>query len=195
MRAEGRAVASRASGAAGDGPALARRLHALEAAFRHIQTTRMQGLGLLNERLRVQAVGFEALPSLPTLDDPIKVAGGVLVTPWFINLILLPLGGGEAGIQAPVAALETWPAPGQSQVRAWGNHSLSFVGAHEAQVGPYALCSLFSPVHNFIDQAVAVATALQVLEQLRPDPPAAPALQAPGRRGFLFGRSAAVGRA
>jgi [NiFe] hydrogenase assembly HybE family chaperone len=191
MRIDAGSGAARTAAA---GAALVRRVHALEAAFRLIQATRMQGLGLLNERLRVQAVGFELLPMLPAPEGPLAVAGGVLVTPWFINLMLLPLGRAEAAARTQAASRDAWPAPGQAWVRAWGGHPLSFIGAHDVSIGAYALCSLCSPVHDVPDQAAAVATAQQVLDRLRLEAPAATGVQAPARRGFLFGRSALADR-
>jgi len=145
----------------------------LEAAFRTIQATRMQEVPLLHPALHVQAVGF-----LPHADG--AVASGVLVTPWFMSLVRLPLRA-EAG-----AAML---APGASGVREWGAHAFDFLGAHEPAVGAYEASSLFSPMAEFQDQSAAVATARSVLELLRRD--AAPAQ--PARRGFLLGRPAAGG--
>lgn len=158
---------------------LAERVLALEAAFRQIACSRMAGLGLLHPRLQVQAIGFATEADTPDL------ALGVLVTPWFMNLLQLPL------TEDAAAAL---PTPGASQTRRLAGQALDFIGAQEEQVGRYALCSLFSPMADFADQAAAVATAQAVLHLLRPAPAAvapAPAHPAPARRGFLFGRSAA----
>jgi len=144
----------------------------LEAAFRRIQATRMQGVPLLHPALQVQAVGFQP-------DAAGAVAGGVLVTPWFMSLVRLPL-----HAQAGAAML----APGAQGVRAWGAHAFDFLGAHESAVGAYEASSLFSPMAGFHDQAAAVATARSVLDLLGRD--AAPAQ--PARRGFLCGRGAAA---
>ena len=64
---------------------LPERVATLERAFRQVAETRMQGVPLLNAALQVQAVGFA-----PLADEP-GVALGVLVTPWFMNLLRLPL--------------------------------------------------------------------------------------------------------
>lgn len=56
----------------------------LEQVFRHIHQTRMQGLPILNESVKVQAVGFR-----PWQDNRV----GVLITPWFMNLMLLHVSG------------------------------------------------------------------------------------------------------
>lgn len=149
---------------------LPHRVDALEALFRRIAATRMDGVPVLNERLAVQAVGFEAVG---------EAACGVLVTPWFMNLVWLP------------AADEAALAPGASRVRAVGPERFGFIGAHEEGFGAYEACSLFSPMFEFEDQAAALATAAEVLAILRAPPPPPPEQVAvPARRALLFGRGA-----
>jgi [NiFe] hydrogenase assembly HybE family chaperone len=145
------------------------RVSALEALFRDIAATRMDGVPVLNERLAVQAVGFEAVG---------EAACGVLVTPWFMNLVWLP-----APADSPLA-------PGASRARAIGPERFDFIGAHEQGFGGYEACSLFSPMFEFEDQAAAVATATEVLAILRAPPPET--VPAPARRALLFGRGAAA---
>ncbi len=154
-------------------PTLAARVAALEARFAMIAATRMAGVPLLNERLAVAAVGFE-----PVEGDE-GGAVGVLLTPWFMNLLWLP------GEEAQAAA------PGASRRRAVGRENFEFIGALEECIGPYEACSLFSPMFEFEDQAAALATAREVLAQLRrpPEPPP----QA-SRRALLFGRTASQAR-
>ncbi len=104
---------------------LARRVDALEALFRHIAATRMDGVPVLNDRLAVRAVGFEAVG---------EAACGVLVTPWFMNLVWLP------------APDEAALAPGASRARVGGAERFDFIGAREDAFGAYEACSLFSPM-------------------------------------------------
>lgn len=148
----------------------------LEAAFRAVQATRMQGMPIVHPGLCVEAVGFAAQPDG-------AVADGVLVTPWFMSLVRLPLHHDAA--QAMLAT-------GRSEVREWGSYAFDFIGGHEPSIGRYEACSLFSPMAEFADHDAAVATARAVLEMLRRDAaPAAPLPpEQPARRGFLFGRSA-----
>lgn len=154
-------------------PLLVERVQRLEAAFRDIQATRMRGIPLLNARLQVEAVGFVA-------ETESRIAQGVLVTPWFMSLLRLPLHDDAA---------DTLLAVGRSDVRELGGHGFDFLGAHEPAIGRYESSSLFSPMAEFVNHAAAVATAHSVLKLLRADsPPAQPA-----RRGFLFGRSAVAG--
>lgn len=55
--------------------------HALVAHFRTIYRERMRGLPIVNERLDVEATEFEELGAHRL---------GVLIAPWFMNMILLP---------------------------------------------------------------------------------------------------------
>ena len=164
------------------------RVQALEQAFARIQRERMADVPVLHPALQVQAVGFALEPGEEA--EPI-IAWGVLITPWFMNLIRLPLRSAEL------------LAPGSDAVREMGGQPLDFIGAQEPWLGDgtlsrYELCSLFSPMFEFADQAAAVATAVEVLRLLRaPKPvpaaavqPAPPMAAVPARRGFLFGRSA-----
>ncbi len=150
--------------------ALAARVAALEARFALIATTRMAGVPLLNEKLSVAAVGFEPV------DDG---ALGVLLTPWFMNLLWLPAAEAEVAAQ------------GASRRRAVGRENFEFIGAHEEGLGAYETCSLFSPMFEFEDQAAALATAREVLAQLRKPVPPEPQAS---RRALLFGRPAAPAR-
>lgn len=146
----------------------------LEAVYRDIAATRMAGLPLVHGGLRVQAEGFEA-------GGP--VATGMLITPWCMNLLRLPL--------QPDAELL---APGQGAPRELGAHRLDFTGAELPPLGRFEQCSLFSPMFEFADQAAAVATAREVLRLLRAMPaPEQAAVPVPARRRFLFGRSPAHG--
>lgn len=156
--------------------AAARRGAALAARFAHIAQTRMQGIPLLHPGLSVEAVGFSAAAG---------GAVGVLVTPWFMNLVWMPLDDG-----AEVAA------PGCTREHVLGGERFPFIGAHEDGLGAFEACSLFSPMDAFADQDGAVATARAVLEHLRAADAARASLAAAdvatpsdrSRRAMLFGR-------
>ena len=166
------------------------RVSTLESVFRRIRSTRMAGVPLLHPGLRVQAVGFEG--------EGTDVLGGVLLTPWFMSLVRLPL-------RPRGVADAPWLAVGHKQWRTVGSAEFEFIGASEQDVGVFETASLFSPMAEFVDHAAALATAHEVLRQLRtrpetvpvPQAPAAPAQPeaepAPSRRGFLFGRNPAAG--
>jgi len=136
----------------------------LEAAFNDIQQTRMHDVPVLNPALSVQALGF-----LPYQQDWL----GVLITPWFMNLLLLP---------APDSTWQT-QAPGSKFSRTFPYGVFEFTVANEAQLGVYALCSLFSPMFQFADQASAAAAGKVVLQGLL----TSPAPRAVNRRDLLRG--------
>ncbi|MFM2347060.1 MAG: [NiFe]-hydrogenase assembly, chaperone, HybE, partial [Pseudomonadota bacterium] len=105
---------------------------------------------------------------------------GVLVTPWFMNLLRLPLQPVDGRDAAALQAAGLAPL-GRAVVRRYGEHALDFTGAHEAEgLGAWEQASLFSPMFAFADQPAAVATAHEVMRQLRQSwretapPPAAP---------------------
>lgn len=162
--------------AQGAAEALKQRVAALEVLFNDIADTRMQGVPVKNPALKVQAVGFAPVPQQP------EMLQGVLVTPWFMNLVRLPLRNAPA--TGPVLAER------QKATRPFGNTDFEFIGSFEARIGAFEVCSLYSPMFEFADHAAALATAQEVLNQLhRPAPEPAPtAPAAPGRRGFLLGR-------
>lgn len=175
---------------------LADRVRDLQALFDHIAATRMAGVALLHDELRVQAIGFEldrpispaatatasamVGPARPPTDGlincdpatsappgpaaPAEPAGGVgiLITPWFMNLVWLPLDSA-----APTVRVS------DKRTRVVGNERFDFIGAHEPGFGGYEACSLFSPMFEFVDHGAAVATAFEVLKQLRADKPTA----------------------
>lgn len=163
-------------------------MQALAQAFENIGRTRLHGVPVQNPQLGVQAIGFETLPDQHPVPD---VLAGILLTPWFMNLVRLPV--------RPEAAGQAWLAPGRKARRALGCERFEFMGAFEEGIGVFEVCSLFSPMFEFANQQAAVATATQVLTLLR-TPVAEPAAntqasvssagnaQAPSRRGFLFGR-------
>lgn len=155
------------------------RVQALERAFTDIAHTRMLGVPVQNPALHVQAIGFSPEP------DDANMLLGVLVTPWFMNLVRLPT-------QA-VAPGNTLLAVGQKGTRAAGNESFEFVGACEADLGAFEVCSLFSPMFQFANHAAATDTANEVLNQLRTlvKPITPPTQTRPSRRGFLFGLGSA----
>jgi [NiFe] hydrogenase assembly HybE family chaperone len=157
----------------------------------------MQDVPILNNRLRVACIGMRVC------DDGWLAA---LVTPWFINLMLLPADG---------EAADAWRRSeiGSKSLHQFPAGRFEFIVGELADIGRYRMCSLFSPVLEFEDQAAAELTAAAALEALfdaehggdieggaRDAVPAeeavsvAPApVAAPSRRGLLFGMAAARG--
>jgi [NiFe] hydrogenase assembly HybE family chaperone len=119
----------------------------VERVFGHIAATRMAGLPLNNPALRVEAVGFRLWQG-----DWL----GVLVTPWAISLMLLP-GGSGAFRELGADERQCWRFP---------SGAYDFMGSCEATLGPYQLCSLFSPAFEFATHEAACATAHAALDSL-----------------------------
>jgi len=118
-----------------------------EAAFKEIHVGQMRGVPLLNETLEVKAVGFHAHEG--------RVLG-ILITPWFMNIVLAP--GPE----------EDWSAvvPGAKEFIAFPSGHYEFVGSNRPETGPYKACSLFSPMFDFSSMLQATETARAALAAL-----------------------------
>jgi [NiFe] hydrogenase assembly HybE family chaperone len=112
----------------------------LADTYAAIARTRMEGVALLNPALAVEAVDFETW-SHHWL--------GVLVTPWFMNLVILP------------RETERWHSVrvGDTVHYAFPAGIFGFIAAHEAPVGELHACSLFSPMFEFADQETARVAA------------------------------------
>jgi len=145
-----------------DAAAIAARV---QAAFERVRRERMTGLPFVNEALRVELVGLRRWRGLWL---------GVLVTPWFMNLLLLP-GDGTGPSQDPSAR---WPAVRTGEYASFSFPAgvMSFLAGREGEVGEYLSCSLFSPMFEFADHETARQTAEACL-------------------GALFDASAAGGKA
>ena len=130
----------------------------LVAHFRNIHTERMRDMPFLNARLEVCAVGFREFD---------EHAVGVLVTPWFMNLVLLP---GE----------QEWSRLVQGSVVkvALPGGEIEFNVSHDDDFGTHLSAALFSSVADFPDQDTAVAIAGEILHQLF-DPETKPKAAAP----------------
>lgn len=150
--------------------------------FRNVARTRMADVPILNPRLRVEAVGFG-----PWNDQWL----GVLVTPWCMNLVLLPVVG------RPWVTLR----PGEKRIERFPAGDFEFVCGEDERLGEYHACSLFSPVLEFEDEEAARLTALAArralfdpkLEEVvqRDGKPVAGASAPPvTRRAFLLGPTA-----
>lgn len=118
----------------------------LETLFRHIQQTRMAGIPLLNPALSVQAVGFRQWQN-----DWL----GVLITPWFMNLVLLPAEEQSAGLAVGAKLPLTFPG-----------RAYTFMVNELEGIGRCLTHSLYSPMFMFTQQADAVLMAEHVLTSL-----------------------------
>jgi [NiFe] hydrogenase assembly HybE family chaperone len=147
----------------------------LVGAYRRIALA-MHGLPIYNPQVVVEAVGFRESGGRQV---------GVIVTPWFMNLTLLPT--------AQEAA--SW-RPGQSVRLAFPSGEYDFLVSELEEVGLVGSCSLFSPMNDFAGHeaarlaAEAAATGLFSVDEedaAAAQPPRAPAAPAAVSRRALLG--------
>lgn len=150
----------------------AARVGRLVRAYRALAATRMAGLPVMHPALDVEAVGFR-----PERSAEGSGQAGVLITPWFMNLVWLA----DADQPLPL---------GQIRARHVGSEALEFTGAQVDGFGSFEACALWSPMFEFADAAAARATAQAVLAELRQ----AQAPARPQRRALLLGRPALARR-
>jgi [NiFe] hydrogenase assembly HybE family chaperone len=142
----------------------------LAALYRTISDGAMRDVPIVNPALAVEAVGFRPHGGW---------VAGVLVTPWFMNLVLVP---GPGGAMLPaVGGGDSWMAPFPV-----GEIALT-VGVLDG-FGRLDCASLFSPMQAFPDPETARAVALSAIETVFIAPAQAPL----DRRSLLFGQKAAA---
>lgn len=157
------------SGTRASGLALRERVEALEGFYRSIDQ-KMRPLPVHNGRLAVEAIGFRRM------DDEIV---GIMITPWLMNLMIVPLDPEALG-----------RPEGSKRFRSLPSGQYEFVAGVLDGVGPIEACSLFSPMDEFDDMAVARLVAEHAIEGAFevPDNESAPPVPAePSRRAFLTG--------
>ena len=114
--------------------------------YRTIGRERMRDLPIYNRRLEVEAVGFRAFQEHQL---------GVLITPWFMNLIMLP---GTDDLSALAeGSVSEWSLPA-------GRHE--FTTCRDDTLGTYLSAVLFRTMIDFPEQATAREVAREVLEKL-----------------------------
>lgn len=121
--------------------------------FKTIGELNMRGLPVYNENLQVEAIGFQ-----PYDEDYL----GILVTPWFMNVILLPQDKTSMDYSLVASPIdETLPA---------GTWQFMFGG--DEVVGLYKSLSLHSPMFAFNNQDLARIEAKRRLNSLMTPPKA-----------------------
>jgi len=130
----------------------------LEAMYRRIWAQEMRDMPFVNPALEVEALGFQRWRG-----DWL----GAVITPWFLNLFVLP-GGGELWQDRPA---------GERVRLAFPVGELDFIADNDAapaaEVASHLYCPLFAPVDRFATQAAARAAAGEALATiLRPAPDA-----------------------
>ena len=114
--------------------------------YRSVYNDRMQDLPIVNSALDVEAVGFCAF-------DEHQI--GVLITPWFMNLVLLL--GSDIGSRLKQGSKSTLRFP---------SGPVEFTTAQDEVLGPYLTAVLFRSVAEFPDQHTAKEVALEVMQEL-----------------------------
>ncbi|ALK10303.1 [NiFe]-hydrogenase assembly chaperone HybE [Blastochloris viridis] len=166
----GSASAGMADGAAAVGERLV-------AIYRAIAAGPMLRLPICNDRLEVQAVDFRRY------DDH---AVGVIVTPWFMNVVLAAVANGPA---LPPARR------GDARAVALPAARIEVIVGEVPGFGRLDAASLFSPMFGFDGPGAtreAAAAAMAALFTAPHDDANAYAAPARDRRALLFGRGAAL---
>lgn len=159
-------------------PPLAARL---ETRYTRIHRERMADLPILNPAIRVEVRGGHTYPLFWL---------GALITPWFINLVLLP--------ESPDLWLDLRAGTTMPEKLQCGE--IDFVVVRDEELGPYKACALISPVQDLSDQTAARLAADTALAAIQAPPAGdrttATRSSAPvtSRRGFLTGRLGQGGR-
>lgn len=149
----------------------------LEETCTQIHHTLMRDLPVVNPVLHVEVVGLRHWGGLCL---------GVLVTPWCMNLLALPVPSGCALPPVATGTTHTVDLP-------TGRYEL--LAAHLPQIGHHLSGSLYSPMDAFTSQDEAVTAARAALDLLFDIAAQAPAEAVPSggvatdvasRRSFLF---------
>ena len=142
----------------------------LEAHYQQFWETRGQTLPLVNSRLQVAAIGFARYQG-----DWL----GVMVTPWFIHLLLLS-GGGTLWGAIPA---------GQRRYLELPFGTLPFTAEDDPEIGPWQYSPLVERIGDVPDMTAARLLAADALHMMENLPLAAmPEKAAPkavSRRGFF----------
>ena len=141
----------------------------LVTRYQAIYRERMRDLPIVNSRLAVEAVGFEQWEDKDL---------GVLITPWFMNLVLLPDSDRLADLPQGERIECQFPS-GPCELTVY----------HDEGLGSYLAAVLFSTVADFPDQDVARAVAEEALAQILAQPPEKETEKV-SRRGLFTGLKA-----
>ncbi len=168
-------------GRAPDAPAIDTALETRVAALRDAYAAAeaaMIGLPVHNPALAVEMVGFRAAEDAHWGEAYV----GVAVTPWCMNVVIVP----------PDRAAPP-PGPlGGTRACAFPSGVYSFVAGRMDGLGVFETCSLFSPMDEFDDPAVARLAAEAAIDGLFTAPEPEEAAKGPEvSRRFLFTTSRA----
>ena len=114
--------------------------------YRQVLDDHMRGLPFVNAALDVEAIGFRVFG-----DHSL----GVLITPWFMNLVLLP-------------GTDEWSDDEQGSIRAvpLPAETIDFNVCRDDELGTYLTAVLFRTVSDFPDQETVRDTATEIMRRL-----------------------------
>ncbi len=138
----------------------------LVARYEAIYQDRMQDLPIVNTKLSVEAVGFDQWEDRDL---------GILITPWFMNLVLLP-GSDEIADVAQGTQIECRFPSGPCELTVY----------QDEELGSYLAAVLFRTVADFPDQETARAVAEEALAQIVTEAPEKDTKKV-SRRGLFTG--------
>ncbi|MEN2494677.1 MAG: hypothetical protein TECD_00584 [Hyphomicrobiaceae bacterium hypho_1] len=115
--------------------------------FTEIWHSKMAGIIIVNKKLYVQSIGFRMYKGRPL---------GVLITPWFMNLVQLP------GVD------DNWSnlTAGVKEVIEFPSGCYEFIHNRRDNTGGYKACSLFSQMFFFKMQKQAITVAYAIMQVL-----------------------------
>lgn len=123
----------------------AARIRQLAEAFGRIGDEQMKNIGLYNHALHVETLGFRRWDGW---------LAGILITPWFMNFLLLPTRPGQ--VSGAVTGKQCLDLP-RGEIR--------FTIGEVDGIGLYLSSSLYSPMERFDVQEVAAVTAQDALDK------------------------------
>jgi [NiFe] hydrogenase assembly HybE family chaperone len=129
------------------------RVRGLVAEFERIGAESMRGLPFYNEALAVEALGFERLG-----DEWL----GILITPWFLNLMLAP--------EQPIPYAEA--ANGRKRILDLPGGPVQFLCGGTENFGLFYAHSIASPMHVYKTQDQARAAARRAIVRASSPPEA-----------------------
>jgi len=119
----------------------------LEQTFTKIQHESMQDVPILNNRLKVQTLGFQEYQG--------RIIG-IVITPWLMNVVMLP----KAGDDWELLAL------GHKQFHEFPSRNYRFMVNDIEGIGYCQTHSLFSPMNDFKCQQQAENAAQEFIDKL-----------------------------
>lgn len=119
----------------------------IESVFNRIYQENMHDIPVNNEKIEVNVIGLQQWQEYYL---------GIVITPWFMNIILIPC---ENQLWDDLAELS-------KQTYIFPSGRYSFITGRDKELGTYQMCSLFSPMFEFADNVAAIDTATVAIKEL-----------------------------